>query len=262
MVRPSRVCAVLLATALPVACQEQEPSDKEAAERVVGCEQFKANCASCHGEGGQGDGPHGEHLDPIPTDLVGVASQSRAHDERLADIRNGVGEGMPAFAELMTDEQMQSVLVYVDALAAGDSVMCSDVSAGSTGQPGTSGASNGTTTSDDSTGSGTSPTTTDPSTTDDPASTTDATSGIGSTGEDSAGVSPECEAWCGCLDTSCSEFPGYPFASLDDCYTTCVGLTEQELMCWQGFCDDVEADPPLAEHLCDHAWGALGLSEC
>lgn len=117
----------------------------------------------------------------------------------------------------------------------------------------------------------TDPSTTDPSTTDD-ATTSDATTGgpeetsggstSGSTGEPGTtggGVSAECEALCSCVAAGCSSFGGYPFADDEACHTWCGEQPAADVECYQGFCDEI-TDPD--EHLCEHAWGELGNSEC
>lgn len=40
------------------------PANEESLER--GAALYTANCASCHGDGGMGDGPAGSALDPVP----------------------------------------------------------------------------------------------------------------------------------------------------------------------------------------------------
>ena len=225
--------------------------------RAAGCELFKTNCASCHGDGARGDGPHGEHLDPLPTDLLSQESRQRTHHERMADVRDGVGDGMPAFASLLSDDEMEWTLVHVDGLAAGNAAECDDVASDATSPTsGNSSSSGGGSMSTSTTGG---PPVTDTGTPE----TTDATTSGDTTGAgESGGVSPACEAWCGCLELNCTEFPGYPFASVDECHTTCADLSTEEITCWQGFCEEVADNPALADHLCDHAWGALGLNEC
>ena len=233
-------------------CNVEDSGQETSPSQAAGCDLYQANCAECHGVRGKGDGPHGQHHDPMPTNLVGAESQARPREQRIADIRDGVGSGMPSFGGSMTDVEIESILIYVDALAAGNAT-CTEPTESETGHghPSDHGTTSGT--PEDTETSGTSGAT---------AVTSDSTDDTGSAGESSMDVSPECEAWCGCLETSCSEFAEYPFSSTDDCLGSCAELTELEISCWQGFCDEVSSDPALAGHLCDHAWGALGLVEC
>src|SRR5277367_1393919 len=48
----------------------QSPSGYSAASIVRGAQAFAANCVSCHGVQGQGDGPAGKHLKLPPADLT------------------------------------------------------------------------------------------------------------------------------------------------------------------------------------------------
>lgn len=86
------------------------------------------------------------------------------------------------------------------------------------------------------------------------------------TGDDTttSGASAECEAFCGCMTTNCSEFAAYPFADEAACASFCEGLTQDERTCFASFCDDAAVEPSmgLQEHWCEHAWGELGNEEC
>ena len=46
------------------------PPAVRAADVAAGKQVFVTNCASCHGEGGKGDGPVGAVLDPPPRDFT------------------------------------------------------------------------------------------------------------------------------------------------------------------------------------------------
>ena len=78
------------------------------------------------------------------------------------------------------------------------------------------------------------------------------------------GVSAECEAYCGCLTKSCSEYEAYPHVDEAACLAACAGLDAEALTCFSGFCEDAAAErsPDLAEHYCEHAWGELGTDKC
>jgi hypothetical protein len=66
--------------------------------------------------------------------------------------------------------------------------------------------------------------------------------------------------YCGCLGQACASFAGYPHADEAACLAACEGLSEPELTCWSAYCDQALDDP--SEHVCEHAWGELGLDEC
>jgi hypothetical protein len=69
-------------------------------------------------------------------------------------------------------------------------------------------------------------------------------------------------AYCGCLAATCSAFAGYPFADDAGCYAACTGFDAMEFQCWNAYC--IQASEAVAgkEHLCEHAWGGEGVSEC
>jgi hypothetical protein len=113
--------------------------------------------------------------------------------------------------------------------------------------------------------------TTGESTSSDGTTTGDATSGDGTTGDtdtdSSSGGSVEelqvtCTTLCGCLETNCTEFATYPFASSAACMDNCMSFDAPAAGCFNSFCEDVPGSGELAEHYCEHAWGGLGALEC
>ena len=94
------------------------PADKESLER--GGELYTVNCASCHGDGGMGDGPAGSALDPAPSPIA-HSSQMMADDYLFWRISEGgvpFGTSMPAWT--VFDEQSRWDLVnYMRALGDG-----------------------------------------------------------------------------------------------------------------------------------------------
>jgi hypothetical protein len=85
------------------------------------------------------------------------------------------------------------------------------------------------------------------------------TSAATSTGEatTTGGTAAECEAYCGCMATNCSEYAAYPYADEAACLDACAMLTPDALTCFTAFCGDAEV-----EHQCEHAWGELGTDKC
>lgn len=94
------------------------PVDKDSLER--GSELYTVNCASCHGDGGMGDGPAGSALDPAPSPIA-HSSQMMADDYLFWRISEGgvpFGTSMPAWT--VFDEQSRWDLVnYMRALGDG-----------------------------------------------------------------------------------------------------------------------------------------------
>lgn len=94
------------------------PADTESLER--GGELYTVNCASCHGDGGMGDGPAGSALDPAPSPIA-HSSQMMADDYLFWRISEGgvpFGTSMPAWT--VFDEQSRWDMVnYMRALGSG-----------------------------------------------------------------------------------------------------------------------------------------------
>ena len=94
------------------------PADEGSLER--GVVLYATNCASCHGDGGMGDGPVGSALDPPPAP-VAQTSQMMADDYLFWRVSEGgtpFGTSMPPWKVL--DEQARWDLInYMRALGAG-----------------------------------------------------------------------------------------------------------------------------------------------
>ncbi|MEQ9318024.1 MAG: c-type cytochrome [Polyangiaceae bacterium] len=236
-----RVLCVLAALSFSIAagCGEQATPDEEgfrhqgdAAAIEEGCTLYSQNCAGCHGDQGHGDGLHAMHLMPGATSLVAPESIDKSVEHRFERIMNGgavppYNSGMPAYQGVLSEDDVWKILALIHSMAHGGGQVCA-LEGGAGGAGGTGGAGVG---------------------------------GAGGTGG-AGGVPPHCTQWCSCLTTHCSTFSGYPFASVEDCHATCMQTEESLIACWQDFCDDVPNNPGLAEHQCEHAWGALGNFEC
>ncbi len=96
---------------------------------------FATNCAMCHGETGRGDGPvlariavdYGYQTTDaalLNPDLTSEAARSVGRDGLKGAITGGVNL-MPSFAKLLTDEQIELVLDYVEGcIQDGDAGAC------------------------------------------------------------------------------------------------------------------------------------------
>ena len=83
-----------------------------------GAEVYQANCASCHGVSGGGDGTAARGLDPAPTalrDWTLLADQSPLDFYRRVSI-GVVGTAMPAFEARLSAEDRWSVALYASLL--------------------------------------------------------------------------------------------------------------------------------------------------
>jgi cytochrome c553 len=79
-------------------------------EVAQGEELFRENCAGCHGESAQGDGPQSASLPAAPKDLTNqelMAGKSSA--DLFAAISQGVPPSMPAFAEQLSEAERWAI---------------------------------------------------------------------------------------------------------------------------------------------------------
>jgi len=94
------------------------PSDEASLER--GAALYTTNCASCHGDGGMGDGPVGAALDPAPA-AIAHTSQMMADDYLYWRISEGGTEfatSMPPW-KILPEQDRWDMINYVRALGAG-----------------------------------------------------------------------------------------------------------------------------------------------
>jgi mono/diheme cytochrome c family protein len=76
---------------------------------------YEQNCLPCHGPQGKGDGPAGLALHPPPADLTVHTAPGVHPDGQLFEwITNGYpGSVMPAYGELLTEEQRWDLVNYI-----------------------------------------------------------------------------------------------------------------------------------------------------
>jgi mono/diheme cytochrome c family protein len=79
---------------------------------------FSANCASCHGDKGLGDGVAGSQLDPKPANLVKAAKETTEGYLYFRILKGGmmdpVNSAMPSQEGLLTDEQIWQLVSYIE----------------------------------------------------------------------------------------------------------------------------------------------------
>jgi len=80
-----------------------------------GRDLYQSNCASCHGNGGKGDGPDGGENMPDFSRQEWMAGKS--DEEIFTAISNGVSPGMPAFTKKMTENERWSIASYLRSLS-------------------------------------------------------------------------------------------------------------------------------------------------
>ena len=98
----------------PEAAARKNPVQADAASISLGKQLFQANCATCHGASGRGDGPVGKALDPKPADLTAMAGHHSDGDYAWK-IANGRG-AMPAWKSVLDDKQIWDVVNFVQSL--------------------------------------------------------------------------------------------------------------------------------------------------
>jgi len=86
-----------------------------------GAEVFAERCVDCHGERGRGDGPDAASLSGSVADLTDQANMATLSDDQIfTTISDGVGDphdGMPGWAEELTEDDRRAVAGYVRTLA-------------------------------------------------------------------------------------------------------------------------------------------------
>lgn len=78
---------------------------------------YQANCSSCHGTGGQGDGPAAGGFNPIPQVLA--KNQSEQSDAYLywriseGGLMEPFNSSMPAWKGLLDEDQIWQIITYI-----------------------------------------------------------------------------------------------------------------------------------------------------
>ena len=100
----------------PVAAAKRpNPVKANNASRARGQKLFAANCASCHGVAGRGDGPAGAALSPKPADLAAMAGRHPDGDFAWK-IANGRGP-MPAWNGRLSEKNIWDLVNFIQGLA-------------------------------------------------------------------------------------------------------------------------------------------------
>ena len=76
-----------------------------------------ANCATCHGQEGEGDGPAAANLEPQPANLTEPHVAVHTDGDLHWWITNGIQPAMPAFGEDLTQDEIWNVINYVRTLS-------------------------------------------------------------------------------------------------------------------------------------------------
>lgn len=119
MKRPLYVASLLMLPGLVLfgVSPFAQAGDPEQGKKLYG--QY---CATCHGQGGKGDGPAAAALNPKPQDHTDKAYMSKlSDDELLKVIKEGgtsIGKSpiMPPWGTALKDDQIKDVIAYVRTL--------------------------------------------------------------------------------------------------------------------------------------------------
>jgi mono/diheme cytochrome c family protein len=90
---------------------------------AAGKSTFEIYCMSCHGEGGQGDGPAAEALNPKPADLTDGMMMTDLGDEYLfwriseGGAMEPFNSAMPAWKNSLSEDQRWQLVTFVRSLA-------------------------------------------------------------------------------------------------------------------------------------------------
>jgi mono/diheme cytochrome c family protein len=95
----------------PEAAKRPNPVNADHASIEQGKKLFEANCTSCHGAQGRGDGPAGKALKPRPADLVRMAP-SHTDGDFAWKIAEGRGP-MPSWKAQFNESQIWDLANYL-----------------------------------------------------------------------------------------------------------------------------------------------------
>jgi mono/diheme cytochrome c family protein len=98
----------------------RNPLPRTSATVEHGAKVYTANCASCHGEAGLGDGPAGRALSPPPANLAWLSRMPMSRWDAfmywtVAEGGGPVGSAMPSFKNSLSKEDTWAVIAYVQA---------------------------------------------------------------------------------------------------------------------------------------------------
>lgn len=84
---------------------------------AYGAKSFKSNCATCHGDGGKGDGPAGGGLTPKPRNLVeGKWTQGGGLTDHFKVLAEGIpNSSMASFKHLKLDDRW-AILHFIESI--------------------------------------------------------------------------------------------------------------------------------------------------
>ena len=99
------------------AAKKKNPIPADAKSIAAGKAVYIAQCLSCHGNSGRGDGPASKDLNPKPRDL-GAPNVAAQTDGALFWKLTEGRKPMPSFEKLITEDERWHVINYIRTFAA------------------------------------------------------------------------------------------------------------------------------------------------
>lgn len=98
------------------AAKKQNPFPADNASLQAGKRVYEAECSSCHGPKGKGDGPSAKDLEVPAGDLSNPALWGQSDGELFWKLTEG-RKPMPSYAQTLTEEQRWHVVNFLRTLA-------------------------------------------------------------------------------------------------------------------------------------------------
>jgi mono/diheme cytochrome c family protein len=113
---PARSIPIEGAAFIPNMGAPENPVPADATSVARGAELFMINCAMCHGETGEGNGPIANHIQNKPANLTSDTVQSKSDGALFLTITNGVTGRMPALNENFTVRERWDIVNFLRTL--------------------------------------------------------------------------------------------------------------------------------------------------
>ncbi len=113
---PARSIPIEGAAFIPNLGAPENPVPADATSVARGAELFMINCAMCHGETGEGNGPIANHIQNKPANLTSDTVQSKSDGALFLTITNGVTGRMPALNENFTVRERWDIVNFLRTL--------------------------------------------------------------------------------------------------------------------------------------------------
>ncbi len=87
-------------------------------QMAAGAEIFFSVCSQCHGENGQGNGPQASSVQVPPIDFTNQSVMAAISNQDMVNvIVNGLGDSMPAFGNMLSDDKKWAVVSFIRSLS-------------------------------------------------------------------------------------------------------------------------------------------------